>query len=287
MAQQGTKIQRYKRIFGIAAALVIVFTGAACRNNNAVDSTGANIGNVGATSIAGEKDTTGAERAQSAALTHAGLSITEISNLRVKQDYENGAMVYEVEFYAGGYEYDYEINAKTGQILKAEKKHNGGNLPSGTSLIGEAKAREAALSHAGVTEPELRTYSVELETKNGIPLYEIEFKTATFEYDYEMNAETGQILKSGRERIDGSPTTPTENTSAPAAAVIGEAKAKEIALAHSGVRGGTLRKLKIELERENGVLIYDVRFQSGGYEYDYEIHAKTGEILQYEKDVDD
>ena len=39
-----------------------------------------------------------------------------------KLDKENGVKVYEVEFYYGGYEYEYEVNAVSGKIVKAEKE---------------------------------------------------------------------------------------------------------------------------------------------------------------------
>lgn len=63
----------------------------------------------------------GEEAAWTTALNHAGLKETEVSKKKVQLDMEDGTMVYEVEFEKGWTEYDYEINAVSGEIIKAEK----------------------------------------------------------------------------------------------------------------------------------------------------------------------
>ena len=64
----------------------------------------------------------GSERAAQLAFEHAGVSAAAAEALEIEMDYENGKMVYEVEFLAGGYEYDYDIDAATGAVLKCEKE---------------------------------------------------------------------------------------------------------------------------------------------------------------------
>ena len=59
--------------------------------------------------------------AEAIALGHAGLSTNEVSNIRTKYDYDDGRYEYDVEFYANGFEYSYEIDAITKEILKSEK----------------------------------------------------------------------------------------------------------------------------------------------------------------------
>jgi uncharacterized membrane protein YkoI len=60
--------------------------------------------------------------AEKAALNHAGLNKSQVKFFECKLDKENGAKVYEVEFYYGGYEYEYEVNAVSGKVVKAEKE---------------------------------------------------------------------------------------------------------------------------------------------------------------------
>lgn len=60
----------------------------------------------------------GKEKAKSIALSHAGLTEADVTRLKVELDTERGRRVYEVDFYSGRTEYDYDIDAATGEILK-------------------------------------------------------------------------------------------------------------------------------------------------------------------------
>ena len=127
-----------------------------------------------------------------------------------KLDTEDGVLVYEIEFEAGGYEYEYDIDAASGAVVKFEKERddddapsqggNPGSAPAGD--IGEARAKEAAMSHAGVAEADIRDYKIERDTDDGIGVYEIEFKVGGYEYDYEVKAADGAILKNQKEIDD-------------------------------------------------------------------------------------
>ena len=68
---------------------------------------------------------------------------------------------------------------------------------------------------------------------------------------------------------------------------ISEKKAKEVALEHAGLKEADVTALFIELDYDDGILRYEVDFHHGGYEYDYDIDAKTGKVLSYDKDYDD
>ena len=62
------------------------------------------------------------EEAKTVALTHAGVSAAEVTRLTAEFDYDDGRPEYDVEFHHGGYEYDYEIHAETGKILRWNKE---------------------------------------------------------------------------------------------------------------------------------------------------------------------
>lgn len=66
----------------------------------------------------------GAQAAKAAALKHAGLSESQVRELQVEWDNENGRAVYEVEFKSGGMEYDYVIDAATGAVLDHETERD-------------------------------------------------------------------------------------------------------------------------------------------------------------------
>lgn len=68
---------------------------------------------------------------------------------------------------------------------------------------------------------------------------------------------------------------------------IGETKAQEIALEKAGITSDDVIFDRIELERDNGVWVYEVEFRKDRTEYEAEINADDGEILLWEVDVDD
>ena len=61
-------------------------------------------------------------------------------------------------------------------------------------------------------------------------------------------------------------------------------EAQNIALKHAGFAADQVTALHTEYEVDHGIPQYDVEFRHGYWEYDYEIHADTGEILSYSKD---
>ena len=64
-------------------------------------------------------------------------------------------------------------------------------------------------------------------------------------------------------------------------------EALDIALKDAGVGKNQIRELENNLDRENGILVYDIEFKSGNTEYSYDINAQTGEIIDREKDLND
>jgi uncharacterized membrane protein YkoI len=136
-------------------------------------------------------------------------------------DADDGFIVYDVEFYSGNLEYDYEISAVSGDILeydheleyhqakessttvtKTEKAPEAAAASSTSQYIGTAKAKSIALNAAGLTASQVRDFSVELDRENRKMVYEVEFESGRMEYEYEIDAVSGKILKSKREYDD-------------------------------------------------------------------------------------
>ena len=74
--------------------------------------------------------------------------------------------------------------------------------PAQPTYIGEEAAKKAALSHAGFDESAVTNLKVELDTDDGTVHYDVEFKQGGMEYDYDINATTGEIMKSKSEVDD-------------------------------------------------------------------------------------
>lgn len=242
--------------------------------------------NLNSTGSASEKAYIGEESARQAALTHAGLTPQDILLIETKLDYEHGKMVYEIEFYADGYEYEYDIDALTGNVLEMKREaEDGRHSPSGsgTGFIDEASAKAAALTHAGVTENDIWGYKCKLDRDGKDTHYDIEFYAGGSEYDYDINAFTGEVRKYEQEQQENVSVSSASSN----ASYIEESRAKSIALSHAGVGEGSIRKYKCELDHDDGRMIYEIEFESGAYEYEYEIDACTGDILKHEKDLDD
>ena len=67
---------------------------------------------------------------------------------------------------------------------------------------------------------------------------------------------------------------------------IGRQAATRAALAHAGFHESDVRELECELDREDGIMVYEIGFKKGGFEYDYDIDAKTGTVIKAKKERD-
>ena len=153
------------------------------------------------------------------------------------------------------------------------------------------------------------TAEVDPELDESPAHYEVELQTARGEFKYLVDAYTGKVLSgqkdllaavsasnettkpSGQKPASASneTTKPSDQKPAPSGTVqdIGYTKAKSIALNHAGLRENQAYDMDIELDDEDGTLIYEVEFKSGNMEYDYEIDAASGAILKHETELDD
>ena len=145
-------------------------------------------------------------KAKSIALKHAGVSASKATFVKAKLDYEDGRRVYEIEFYSGNTEYDYEILASNGKIISYDKDIENYEIPrkntSSSTYIGKAKAKSIALKDAGVSASSATFTKTKLDYEDGIRVYEIEFYTNSAEYEYEINAKTGKIRDMDVEHFD-------------------------------------------------------------------------------------
>ena len=60
-----------------------------------------------------------------AALKDAGFSYDSVSDIRAEYDCDDGRIIYEVEFTHGSAEYEYEIDAKDGTVVRKENDNSG------------------------------------------------------------------------------------------------------------------------------------------------------------------
>lgn len=269
-------------------------------SGNEQNSGAANAAPITTSGSASQSAYIGLEAAKEAALKHAGVSASDATFVEAEYDYDDGRMVYEVEFHVKGTEYDYEIDAQTGAVVKYKNEQNGANTSGSSantsSFIGESAAKTAALNHAGVSESSTKYCNAWLEYDDGrAECYEVEFMAGNTRYEYKIALTSATVLESERESYGGSGSSgqstgqsgsQTSGGSGTSSTDIGAEKAKSIALNHAGVSASQTSEMKVEQDWDDGVLEYEVEFKAGGVEYEYTIHGGTGQILKYESDRD-
>ncbi len=96
------------------------------------------------------------------------------------------------------------INGITGNDSSNNNNNNNNNNSntSSTAKITADEAKKIALKHANLSEADVSDVDIELERDNGVLNYEITFDTKTTEYDYHIDANTGDIISSSKEKRD-------------------------------------------------------------------------------------
>lgn len=246
-------------------AAVIAFTG--CSAQNKAD------GAASTTAAQAEAMIT-AEQAKEAALKDTGLTAESVTFTETKLDQDDGVAVYEVDFHTADAKYEYEIDAVSGRICSKSVEKNAQQIPAdSTADIGLDKAKALALADAGLTDAVFT--SAKQDSENGRKLYEIEFHTEATKYDYEIDAATGRILNKESEPRSTSTVTPTSTGNA-VENDIGLERAKAIALADAGLASATFTKAK----KAAGGSVYELEFMTETTEYEYDIYAGTGAIIE-------
>lgn len=143
------------------------------------------------------------DRAKEIALQDSGVKLEDAIFLKVKLERKDGRFQYDVEFYSGSSEYEYEIDAATGKILSSDRELEDfivtPSTGSGETITAE-RAKEIALSDAGVSASNAVFKKVKLDWDDGRPEYEVEFYAGSMEYEYEIDARTGKIISREIER---------------------------------------------------------------------------------------
>ena len=172
--------------------------------NNIPDSTNQNLPGSTNQNLPAQ-NTISSDEAKQIALQHANLSDNQVTFIKVSQDYDDGINKYEIEFYYNNTEYDYEINAYSGEILKFDydaEYYNPSNTisysnfqsSSTQNLISSDEAKNIALQHANLTDNQVTFIKVSQDYDDGIHIYEVEFHYNNREYNYDINAINGTIL---------------------------------------------------------------------------------------------
>ena len=143
------------------------------------------------------------DEAKAAALRDAGLSDSDVTFKKTELDHSHGTQVYDIEFYTSDTKYDYEIDASNGTVLEKNIEQfqiqtnptDSAINSSSNDYIGVDRAKEIALNHAQMNESDVQFAKAKLENDDGGAEYEIEFYSGSTEYDYTIDAVSGNIIE--------------------------------------------------------------------------------------------
>ncbi len=143
------------------------------------------------------------DTAKAAALKDAGLSESDVTFKKTELDNSHGTQVYDIEFYTSDTKYDYEMDVSNGTVLEKNIEQfqiqtnptDSAINSSGNDYIGVDRAKEIALNHAQLSESDVQFAKAKLENDDGEVEYEIEFYSGRTEYDYTIDAVSGNIIE--------------------------------------------------------------------------------------------
>ena len=225
-------------------------------------------------------------------------------------DQDDGLYEYKLAFHTETYYGVLKLNPETGAILEYEHDYasvRASNAAGFTFAVGSGdvtpdEAKELILARL---EGGSILY-IQEDWDDGRLVYEGEATDAQYEYDFEIDATTGRFLEWERDQFremamvvaqlsesskssssgsssnksSSSGKSSSSSSSSSSSDLIGTSRAKEIALNKAG--GGKV--VSIKLDRDDGRQVYEGEVHDSKYEYDFEIDAKTGKILEWDKD---
>ena len=181
--------------------------------------------------------------------------------------------------------------AKSAQTIQTESAMKAGQIS-----VEDAKA--AAFAHAGLKEQDvvLKKAALDMDDDGGILKYDVDFFAADKDFEYDIDAATGAVIKAERERMDAEDYAEMKalkenmkTKDAAKSAELNEDGALDIALKHAGVAKSDVTRKIIhrDFDDDLGKTIFDVEFHVGAKEYNYDIDPVTGQIYEFDVDIDD
>jgi uncharacterized membrane protein YkoI len=273
-----------------------------------LDATGTTPDDVTGSGNASDSAYIGKDAVLAIALEASGLTAEQVVGVEVELDYKKGAMIYEVEFESGSTEYEYKIEASTGEILKSKVEADDEDddddhdydhdhkVERPENLIGKEAAVNAALAAAGFSYSQAGEIECDLECKGGIWFYEIEFEVEENEYEYRIDATSAEVLNSkveadGDHDDDRDDHDDDEHKKDPSHALpenlIGEEAAINAAITAAGLSAEQVIKKDCDLEHKGKSWIYEVELETADAEYRYIIDAVSSAILSERNQADD
>ena len=161
------------------------------------------------------------------------------------------------------------------------------------TYLSQDEIKQIIIDDTGVNSRDIYFENIDLETEKNT--YEVEFYYNNIEYEYKIDAKNGRVIynnfklntvqnnNSNNQNTNTNNQTNNQNNNQNTQTITID-KAKEIALQNANINTNNVNFIEAKQEHDNGRLIYDIEFIYNHIEYNYEIDAKSGEILSYDQD---
>ena len=164
-----------------------------------------------------------------------------------------------------------------------------------TTFISKNEVKDVVANNMSVNSSDLYFESIDFEFDNSV--YEVEVYYQNRDYEYKIDAKDGKIIytdfnttdsitndnsSNNNNNSNNSSTNGSTNNATTASITVDEAK--NIALTNANLTEDAVQFLRTEQEYDDGVLVYEIDFTHGDFEYDYKINANTGEVVSYDRD---
>lgn len=160
-----------------------------------------------------------------------------------------------------------------------------------TAFISENEVKDIVSDNMSVSSSDLYFESIDFEMDKSV--YEVEVYYQNKDYEYKIDAKDGKIIYTDfnvnnsindNNSNNSNTNDSTNNGNNATTASITVEEAKTIALTNANLTEDVVQFLRTEQEYDNGVLVYEIDFTYGDYEYDYKINANTSEIVSFDRD---
>jgi len=210
-------------------------------------------------------------------------SFPGVTSIDINLEKEHGLYEYEVNFKANDFYGSAEIDPSSGTILESTVKYGTATVIPGESkdMLTSAEAEQAAVKKAGGGTVD----DIDLEEENGKYYYEVELVKDNKEYDYIVDAATGEATLDGShdQYIGSDDDEEDAAASNSGSSSISVSEAKAIVLRK--IPGASISH--ISLDKEDGIYVYEGEAVRGNNEYDFAVNASSGVIIEWDKEAVD
>lgn len=182
--------------------------------------------------------------------------------------------------------YNIVLNAESGDIIRMEKTEDPylGIVPDESTTEESTTASEATTTETTTTEATETTGTSSTTQTTTTTTQAPTTTTTTQAPTTSTTSRSSNIVAEVEERPDN---IPAKTTAATTAGRLTSEQALAKALAHVGVNRSSVYDLETELDDDDGVQLWEIEFKAGNYEYEFDINAWSGAIIDWESDTDD